>query len=92
REACMILSSAYVTSMGVIVPLTTPETVVISDELNHNCIINALRLSRPAQKLIFRHNDMKDLEDKLKEAVGKGESPGHYRRYLQYARRPQPFR
>ncbi|HPJ69575.1 MAG TPA: pyridoxal phosphate-dependent aminotransferase family protein [Candidatus Mcinerneyibacteriales bacterium] len=72
REACMILSSAYVTSMGVIVPLTTPETVVISDELNHNCIINALRLSRPAQKLIFRHNDMKDLEDKLKEAVGKG--------------------
>lgn len=71
REACMILSSAYVTSMGVIVPLTTPETAVISDELNHNCIINALRLSRPALKLIFKHNDMNDLEAKLSEAAGK---------------------
>ena len=72
REAAMILSSAYVTSMGVIVPLTTPETVVISDELNHNCIINALRLSKPAQKYIFKHNDMGDLKKKLTEAVGKG--------------------
>ncbi len=72
REAAMILSSAYVTSMGVIVPLTTPETVIISDELNHNCIINGIRLSRPAAKAIYRHNDMADLENRLKENVGKG--------------------
>ena len=72
RESGMIFSSAYVTSMGVIVPLLTKETVVISDELNHNCIINAMRLARPALKLIYKHNDMADLEEKLKEAVGKG--------------------
>lgn len=73
RPAAMIFSSAYVTSMGVIYPLITPETVVISDELNHNCIINAIRLSRPADKKIYRHNDMNDLEEKLKASIGTGE-------------------
>lgn len=72
RESGMIFSSAYVTSMGVIVPLTTKETVIVSDELNHNCIINAMRLARPAGKYIYKHNDMEDLEAKLNEAVGKG--------------------
>lgn len=72
REAAMLFSSAYVTSLGVIFPLTTPETVIISDELNHNCIIQAMRLARPAVKLIYRHNDMQDLETKLQDAVEKG--------------------
>ncbi|MDD3050616.1 MAG: aminotransferase class I/II-fold pyridoxal phosphate-dependent enzyme [Candidatus Cloacimonetes bacterium] len=72
REACMILSSAYVTSLGVILPLTTPETVIVSDELNHNCIIQGMRLSRPSDKLIYKHNNMQDLDDKLSQAVGKG--------------------
>jgi len=72
REATMLFSSAYVTSMGVIVPLTTNETVFVSDELNHNCIIQAMRLSRPAVKAIYKHNDMADFETKLKECVGKG--------------------
>ncbi len=72
REAGMIFSSAYVTSLGVIYPLTTKETVVISDELNHNCIIQAMRLSRPAAKMIYKHNDMNDLEAKLNDAIGKG--------------------
>ncbi len=72
REAGMIFSSAYVTSLGVIYPLTTKETVVVSDALNHNCIIQAMRLSRPAAKMIYKHNDMKDLEAKMNEAVGMG--------------------
>ncbi len=72
KPAGMIFSSAYVTSMGVIVPLTTKETVIISDELNHNCIINGVRLSRPAHKAIYKHNDMQDLEKQLADAVGKG--------------------
>lgn len=72
KEAGMIFSSAYVTSIGVIYPLTTPETVIISDELNHNCIINAMRLSRPAAKEIYKHNDMQSLEDALSRSVGKG--------------------
>ena len=72
REAGMIFSSAYVTSLGVIYPLMTKETVVVSDALNHNCIIQAIRLSRPAAKLIWKHNNMEDLEAQLQEAVGKG--------------------
>lgn len=72
RESAMLFSSAYVTSMGVITPLITSETVIISDELNHNCIINAMKLARPALKLIYKHNNMDDLEAKLTEAVGKG--------------------
>lgn len=72
RESAMIFSSAYVTSMGVIVPLTTTETVIVSDELNHNCIINAMKLARPSAKLIYKHNDMSDLEAKMNEAVGQG--------------------
>jgi len=70
RESAMIFSSAYACILGVIVPLITPETVLISDELNHNCIINAMRLARPKDKLIYRHLDLEDLEAKLAAAVG----------------------
>ena len=38
---------------------------MISDELNHNCIINAVRLSQPAEKRIYRHLDMDELEQSL---------------------------
>ncbi len=72
REAGMIFSSAYVTSLGVLVPLCTADTVFISDELNHNCIIQAMRLSRPSGKFIYKHNDMADAEAKIKEAIGQG--------------------
>ncbi|MDZ7822117.1 MAG: aminotransferase class I/II-fold pyridoxal phosphate-dependent enzyme [Candidatus Marinimicrobia bacterium] len=72
KEAAMIFSSAYVTSLGVIASLATPETVVISDALNHNCIINGLRMSRPGLKMIYEHNNMKDLKDKIRDAFGKG--------------------
>jgi glycine C-acetyltransferase len=70
REAAMIFSSAYATTLGVLVPLTTAETVIVSDELNHNCIINAMRLARPKDKAVFRHLDLGDLDAKLAAAVG----------------------
>lgn len=70
REAAMIFSSAYATTMGVLPALITSETAVISDELNHNCIINAMRLSRPGEKHIYRHLDLADLESKLEAAAG----------------------
>jgi glycine C-acetyltransferase len=70
REAGMIFSSAYATTVGIMAPLITPETAVVSDELNHNCIINAMRLARPAIKKIYRHSDMVDYEAKLAEVVG----------------------
>jgi glycine C-acetyltransferase len=71
REAGMIFSSAYAAIVSTITPLVTPETVLISDELNHNCIINAMRLARPAGKAIYAHNDMDQLESALVEWKGK---------------------
>ncbi len=70
REAAMIMSSAYATTLGVLVPLVTAETAVVSDELNHNCIINAMRLARPKRKEIYRHLDMADLAARLELAAG----------------------
>ena len=71
KESGMIFSSAYVTSLGVLMPIATKESIYISDELNHNCIIQAMRLSRPQGKAIYKHNNMKDLEAKLQEWAGK---------------------
>jgi len=73
REAAMIFSSAYATTLGVLVPLITAETVLISDELNHNCIINAMRLARPKDKQIYRHVDLADLDAKLSAAASSGQ-------------------
>jgi len=73
REDAMIYSAAYVTVIGVISSLTTPETIIISDELNHNCIINAVRLSRPKDKFVYKHLDMSDLEEKIKNSIGKAD-------------------
>ena len=70
REAGMIFSSAYATVMGLLPPLITPETAVISDALNHNCIINAIRLSRPAQRHVYPHLDLELLEQALQKAAG----------------------
>ena len=71
REEAMIFSSAYATVLSTITPLVSTETVLISDELNHNCIINAMRLARPAGKAIYPHNDTAALDAALSEWRGK---------------------
>lgn len=72
REAGMVFSSAYATAVSVIVPLTTADTALVSDELNHNCIINAMKLSRPKGKFIYRHLDLDHLREQLDAAVASG--------------------
>ena len=71
REAAMIFSSAYATIVSTITPMVSSDTVLISDELNHNCIINAMRLARPLGKSVYPHNDMDALERALVEWRGK---------------------
>ena len=68
RQAAMIFSSAYATVMGILPPLISEDTAIISDELNHNCIINAIRLAKPAKRLIYDHLNMVQLEEHLKAA------------------------
>src|SRR5690242_4156899 len=45
--------------------LTDERTVILSDALNHASIIDAIRLSRPAKKVIYSHSDMDELRDGL---------------------------
>ncbi len=73
REAAMVFSSAYATVVSTIVPLVTSGTVLISDELNHNCIINAMRLARPMDKEVYPHLDMDALERALDRHAGEAE-------------------
>ena len=70
REAGMIFSSAYAAMMGTLPLLVSKDTIVISDQLNHNCIINAARLSRPKDKRIYGHSNTNELESNLKECIG----------------------
>ena len=69
REAGMLFSSAYAAVMGVLPSLITDQTAVISDALNHSCIINAIALARPAEKRIYQHLDLDELERHLTQAA-----------------------
>jgi len=69
REAAMIYSSAYAAIMGILPQLIDERTAILSDELNHNCIINAIRLSEPRTKYVYPHLDMDALEAGLAQAA-----------------------
>ena len=71
RDAGMILSSAYAAVVSALVSLIDKRTFVLSDELNHNCIINAIRMSRPEGKAIYPHLEMAALDRLLEEAKGR---------------------
>jgi glycine C-acetyltransferase len=70
KEAAMIFSSAYSTVVGILASMVTQDTTVISDELNHNCIINGIKLSRPKDKKVYNHNDMNGLASALESSIG----------------------
>jgi len=72
REGAIIYSSAYAAVVSTLAALITPDTVVLSDELNHNCIINAVRMSRPAARAVYPHLDMGSLESELSGAAETG--------------------
>lgn len=67
RPAAKIFNSAYTTNLGLALALQNKRTFWIGDELNHNCIIRAMRIARVPRenKAIFPHNDM----DALKAAI-----------------------
>ena len=71
REAGMIFSSAYAAVVSALVSLVDKNTFVLSDELNHNCIINAIRMSRPAGKAVYPHLDLGALDRALASAKEK---------------------
>ncbi len=69
RQAGMLFSSAYAAIVGTLVPLIDRHTAVLSDALNHSCIITAMRLARPGLKSIYRHLDIDQLDQQLATAA-----------------------
>ncbi|HEY6627940.1 MAG TPA: aminotransferase class I/II-fold pyridoxal phosphate-dependent enzyme [Acidimicrobiia bacterium] len=70
RQRAMIFSSAYAAVVSTLTSLITQETVVFSDALNHNCIINGLRTARPAAREVYPHLDFDELDRQLGQAAG----------------------
>ena len=68
-EGAVVFSSAYAANAAAIQTILGKEDIVISDELNHASIIDAVRLSGVKNKLVYKHADMTDLEAKLVEAA-----------------------
>jgi len=65
----ILYAAAFDANGGVFEPLLGPEDAIISDQLNHASIIDGVRLCK-ASRSVYKHNDMNDLEEKLKEASG----------------------
>ncbi len=70
KEASLLFSSAYTAVMSTLFTMVSKDTIVISDALNHNCIINGLKLSQPRDKKIYSHNNMIELDSIVKECIG----------------------
>jgi glycine C-acetyltransferase len=68
-EETILYPSAFDANGGLFETLLTEKDAIISDELNHASIIDGIRLCK-AQRFRYKHNDMADLEAKLKEASG----------------------
>ena len=66
-EAALTFSTGYAAAVGTITALAGKDDVIILDKLVHACIVDAAKLSG-AKLRIFDHNDLNDLEDKLKWA------------------------
>lgn len=66
-EDAILYAAAFDANGGVFEPLLGKEDAIISDQLNHASIIDGVRLCK-AQRFVYKHNDMADLEEKLKEA------------------------
>ena len=68
KEAGLIFTSGYVANLTTLSTIgqMLPDCVIISDALNHNSMIAGIKHSR-SEKMIFKHNDLEDLERKLKK-------------------------
>lgn len=67
-EDTILYAAAFDANGGVFEPLFGEEDAIISDALNHASIIDGVRLCK-AQRFRYEHNNMNDLEAKLKEAA-----------------------
>jgi len=70
-ESSLTYVSCWNANEGLVPTLLGEQDIVISDQLNHASIIDAIRLAKTitkCQTAVYRHSDMADLEDKLRAA------------------------
>jgi len=67
REAALFYVSGFAGNAGLIPQLVAEGDAILTDELNHGSIIDGVRLTK-AQRYIYKHNDVADLERVIKEA------------------------
>lgn len=72
-EDTILYAACFDANGGIFEPLFGKEDAIITDKMNHASVIDGIRMCK-AQRFIFNHTDMKDLEEKLKEA-----QPARYR-------------
>jgi glycine C-acetyltransferase len=65
-EAALTYVSCWNANEAAIPSLVDERTVIVSDELNHASIIDAVRLARPERRLVYRHSDMEELREALR--------------------------
>ncbi|MFC5412254.1 aminotransferase class I/II-fold pyridoxal phosphate-dependent enzyme [Larkinella bovis] len=68
-EAALVFNSGYDANVGLLASLPQRGDTLLTDELIHASMIDGARLSI-AHRFKFRHNDLADLEDRLKRATG----------------------
>ena len=69
-EDAVLYSSCFMANVGLFQTFFTDQDAIISDELNHASIIDAVRLTK-SERHVFKHMDMADLEEKLKATKSK---------------------
>jgi len=70
QEKTLIYPTGYMANIGALTAIIERHDTVFSDELNHASIIEACKLSSAKIK-IYKHNDMSDLESKIKKTKGR---------------------
>ncbi len=88
-EDTILYAAAFDANGGVFEPLFNEQDAIISDELNHASIIDGVRLCK-AQRQRYKHDDMADLEEKLKATAGLPSPHYRYRRRIQHGRHHCP--
>ena len=66
KQNSLIYPTGYMANLGTISSIAKKGDLILSDELNHASIIESCKLS-DAKVLIYRHNDMQELQKKLKQ-------------------------
>jgi len=66
QQASLIYPTGYMANLGAIPAIAKKGDLILSDELNHASIIESCKLSG-AKISIYKHNDMKDLKQKLRQ-------------------------